>query len=165
MTSYFNKIQTYSSLRFIVEVTILAFLSRFIIVFPTAFILLFLGINIGSPNIDSYDFQNDIVFLLFFITIIGPLIETVIFQLIPISLLHFLRLPTWFILIVITLIFAAAHLEDGLINFIGMIPIGFLFNYAFWVRKKHSVGKAFFEVFIIHGLTNLLAILMYLITS
>ncbi len=159
-----TKAQTYSTWRFIVEITVLAFLSRFFIVFPTAIILYSLGINLGNANIEHFDFSKHIFQTLFFVTVIGPFIETILFQVIPISILKLLRFPARIILFITTLIFALAHLEDGLINFIGMLPIGFLFNWSFFVRSKKSFFEAFFVVFVIHGLTNLLAIILYIFT-
>lgn len=165
ISSYFRGVAGYPSIRFIIEVTALAFVSRFILVLPVVILLSAIGVDVGMANIDRLDLENKFVETVFFAVIIAPLLETIIFQLLPLKLFKILRLPVNLAIFITTLIFAYAHLEDGLVNFIGMIPIGFLFVWSFVVRERKSTSNAIFTVYIIHALTNLLATAIYLLSN
>lgn len=165
ISSYFKSITQYSTLRFILEVTALAFVSRFVIVIPAALILSALGVDLGNPNIVAFNFNKDFIPLLLYICVIAPFIETLIFQWIPLTIFKWLHFNINIAIIITTLIFAYAHLYEGLINFVGMIPIGFLLVWAFSVRRNKSTWNAIFTTFAIHGLTNLTATILYLFTQ
>ncbi len=162
ISSYFRRIANYSTIRFILEVTALAFVSRFLIVLPVVIILSLFGVDMGSPNIERLDLENNFTETVIFAVIVAPFVETLLFQLLPLKVLKFFRVPLYMAVFFTTLIFAYVHLDDGLINFIGMIPIGSLFVWSFVVREKKSLFNAIFSVFIIHSLTNLLATVIYL---
>ncbi len=160
-SNYFRRISQYSTFRFIAEVTALAFISRFIIVLPVVLLLTVFHVDLGIPNIEILQIEDQFWITVFVAVIIAPLIETVIFQWFPLLIFKLLRIPGFIAIIITTYIFAYAHLDDGLINFIGMLPIGLLFVWAFYVRKKKSLIDAFFSVFLIHAFTNLLATVIY----
>lgn len=164
-SNYFRRISQYSTLRFILEVTALAFLSRFIIVLPVVIVLSIFNVNLGTPNIEVLNIEAQFWHTVFVAVIIAPFIETIIFQWFPLQIFKLFRIPGFIAIIITTYIFAYAHLNDGLINFIGMLPIGLLFVWAFYVRKKRSLINAFFSVFAIHSFTNLLATFIYLISN
>lgn len=164
-SSYFQRIAKYPTFRFILEVTALAFVSRFFIVLPVAIILSVIGIDLGASNIESLNLSKNFVSEIFYAVILAPFIETLLFQWLPLKILRFLRIPLYLAIISTTLLFAYFHLDDGLINFIGMLPIGFLFVWAFVVRQKYSTRQAIFAVFMIHALTNLLATVIYLMSN
>lgn len=161
---YFKKIQNYDDLRFIIEITALAFLSRFFIALPIEIILEILGVKLGNPNIYNYNFAKDIWNIILYICVIAPFIETILFQLLPIKILEFIKTPKTLILIITTAVFSYAHYHEGLINAIGMIPMGFLFAWAYLVRQKKSWWKALLIVTLIHGLSNFIATILYLIS-
>lgn len=163
LANYFRRISNYTTFRFILEVTALTFISRFIIVLPIVLILTTLGVDVGEANIDNLDLQNKFLETIFFAVVIAPFLETLIFQFLPLKLFKLLRIPIELSIFITTLIFAYVHLDDGLINFIGMLPIGFLFVWSFVVRDKRSTYNAIFTVFVIHALTNLLATVIYLL--
>lgn len=163
LKKYFRRIETYSNVRFILEVTALAFVSRFLLTLPVAIILALIGFQLGDPNITMFDLKHDLIPVSLYLIVIAPFMETLLFQLLPIKVLDLFFPRAYYLLkiAVVTLIFAYAHLNEGLINFIGMLPIGFLFVWSFTVKQKQSVRLAVLSVFIIHALTNLLATLMY----
>lgn len=162
-SSYFLRISNYSTFRFILEVTALAFLSRFILVLPIALLLSIFSVDLGKPNIEVLEIENQFWQNVFIAVIIAPIIETIIFQWFPLTIFKLLRVPSIITLIITTYIFAYAHLDDGLINFIGMLPIGLLFVWAFYVRRRISVFNAMFTVFAIHSLTNALAVTLFIL--
>lgn len=166
ISSYFKNLEHHKTPGFIAEVTTLAFISRFIISFPAILIVSLLGFNLGRPNIDMFEFgnQTQTIIELIYICIIGPFIETIIFQLIPIKVLQFFRINVPITIFLTTLLFAYAHLHEGLVNFVGIMPISFLLVWAFVVRQKISTKNALFSVFFIHGLTNFIAAVLYLVT-
>lgn len=165
ISSYFKRIANYTPVRFIIEVTSLAFVSRFFIVLPVAFILALVGFDLGSVNIETLNLTTEFWRTVLLAVIIAPFVETLIFQLVPLTFFRLIRVPSVIAIILSTFLFAYAHLDDGLINFIGMIPIGFLFVWAFTVRQKRSVKEAIFVVFMIHALTNFLATILYLLSN
>lgn len=163
-SSYFTRISKYPTFRFILEVTSLAFLSRFFLVLPAAVFLSAFGVDLGTVNIEKLQLDEEFIPTVMYAVVIAPFIETLVFQWIPLSVLRFIRIPVTVAIILTTLLFAYAHLEDGLINFIGMLPIGFLFVWAFIVRQRKSKWNAIFTVYVIHGLTNLFATVLYLLS-
>lgn len=162
--TYFKKIQNYDDIRFIIELTALAFLSRFFIALPVEIFLDILGVKLGNPNIYSFNFTKDIWNILLYICVIAPFIETILFQMLPIRILEFIKIPKTLILIITTAVFSYAHYHEGLINAIGMIPMGFLFAWSYLVRQKDSWWKALLIVVIIHGLSNFIATMLYLLS-
>lgn len=161
-SAYFTKLQRYSTVRFILEIAALTVISRYFIVVPVVIVLTILGVDTGTPNMDVYKVGREPVGLFFDLIIIGPFLETWLFQWLPLKLFSLLKLPEYIRIWLTTIIFALLHLDTGLVNFIGTVPIGYLLAWAYVVRQNQA-KRAFWVVFVIHALTNLFPFLIYLL--
>ena len=91
--------------------------------------------------------------------IIVPPIETMLFQWLPLRLLHtWLKLPGWLAVLASGALFGAAHgYSSGYMNFTFLI--GLVLAWAFLVRD-HEGGKAYLWVGVVHAMRNALAALL-----
>lgn len=89
-------------------------------------------------------------------TILVPLLETMFFQSIIISILQRLRIRTNWILAITTLIFAASHLRNSTLSALNTIFLGFVLNYSYlyWLKRSTSRRIAFESSLLIHSTHN-----------
>ncbi len=162
-SAYFKKLQDYPSFRFIVEVSALTLVSRYLLVVPVVILLTIFNVDTGTPNMDVYKVGQDPFWLFIDLVLLGPLLETWLLQWLPLRVLRLIRIPETLSIWITTIVFAFLHLETGLVNFIGTLPIGYLLVWSYVVRQKKSGWKAFWIVFAIHALTNLFPFFIYVL--
>lgn len=104
------------------------------------------------------------VFIL--MTVVAPILETLLFQALPIFIVRRLKGSFGLQIAISTLLFSLAHLPEGLITGISAGLIGglyFAFAYAYW--RKRSRWKAFRVTAVAHSIHNGIAFLLLLLAG
>lgn len=161
-SSYFRRLQNRSDIRFVAEMALLTVGSRFFLAFPALLLLESVGVNTGTPNIDVYKVGQTPLALFMTLCLFSPAIETILFQWLPVKILSLFGANTFVQIFFPAIVFAFAHVDVGLINFIGNIPIGLLLTWAFVVKQRKSTWTGLWVTFAIHALSNLFPFLIYL---
>lgn len=151
--NYFQKAEKYSTLRFILELTILAFLTKIIFIIFGGIFLTILGVSI-EPDIS---FEQELlkagpIFLTILIILFASF-ETLTGQWFMIWLVsHFTR-NIWTKVLVSAAVFASLHITPMLI--ISSFPIGVILAFSFIIKRKISRWHTFWVTTAIHTLHNL----------
>ncbi|MFZ6874173.1 CPBP family intramembrane glutamic endopeptidase [Undibacterium sp. Di27W] len=93
--------------------------------------------------------------IFYYVVILGPIIETLLFQALPFSIARLLKLNIWFTLLLMTSPFALLHYPNGLIGIVNAFLGGLIYSTSFIVWEKNSYKVALCIVMAIHGLHNL----------
>ena len=89
------------------------------------------------------------------LVLLTPFIETIIFQVIVIEFLIWLRAKPWITVMVSALLFALAHYYN-VYYILAVFPSGFLFAYYYYIlRIRKDVWYALLLVTLLHALINL----------
>ncbi len=157
--NYFEKLKSYSNFRFILELTLLAFLLK--IIFGTFGVLLgtALGIDTSTDLKLEEDFISKSIFLIFILTSLYAFIETLTGQWLIIWFTSKFTKKLWIQIIASALVFAALHIDPVLIA--GTFPIGVILAWSFIVKSKKSIWEALWVTTAIHVLHNLLVLLLF----
>jgi hypothetical protein len=173
--AYFHKTEKYSIprmigefvlldvvLTFVLQIVVFLFLTVFIVI-PTLLISPKTDVN---HMLDFLNFNQDIIteatshtklatYATIFAVIVAPIMETAIFQVLPITLLSFFTKKRNLLVMVSACVFALAHVFPLLILYI--LPGGILLAWTY-VMLKGRIGwwKAFLVTAVIHGLFNLI---------
>ena len=163
ITKYIHKLQSYSDIRLILEVTVLANLWKIILVIIFTIYALADMERFDIPITQSAFrnlFYKGSVFALLYGLFLGPFIETIFAQTLVIRVMSFFTKSSIFPVIISTLIFSLIHNEGDQIFafYMGII----LATVYLLKRKTTSTLQAIKVTFIIHSLTNLFAILLIL---
>jgi hypothetical protein len=164
--NYFEHTKTYSLPRFVIELTLLAFglkiLSSIVWVIIEGLIRIVLGSvpELGQNMPEDVD-TFAIPILIFFVTI-GPALETLVGQALPIKLVSRFTTSQTAQIIVSALFFSALHYYPFLI--INVLPVGIILAWSYLYHRQTSFARAFWVTTIIHALHNLIALgLQYLV--
>lgn len=159
---YYRKTRCYSAIRYIVELVILTTLYKFLFVF--------FGLNIGELfHNDFSELQSENVnvhqnlYITEFIILAGliaPLVETMIFQWLPIQILKKFTNDYIIIILITGFIFASAHLSYDKLYAFAMLPYGIIFSWVFYCKYKVSIWSALFYTVLIHSGTNLISVFL-----
>lgn len=130
-------------------------IATFVIIIPLDFIL---------PKISKNPVTQETVLLQIILAVCwAPLSETLVFQ---VFLFWILRCLPWIrekdilIIVIASIIFGLSH-QFGITYIVGVVLIGLLYNYAYWLYEKADVMmSAFWVVFWIHLLHNLITLLI-----
>lgn len=158
LVDYLQRTREYSTLRFIVEFTLLAFPLKMLFVLPYAA----LGGKLGSTTEAVYD-GNAVKFLLL-ACVAAPLLETFVGQWVPIRLTWFFSRRWSVLLLVSSTVFAAQHLHVGFSGFLATFPVAFLLAWSFLVYREYSRWRAYWVTAAIHGLHNFITAILFLMT-
>lgn len=147
-----------SPIKFILTTVLLSILA----LIPIVFIFEYFGIDendIGGIDFNSY---SDIG-LFFMVVVVAPLVETLIFQVIPIELIQKILKKRANILAVFVsaLFFSYAHIGYSFWYFILIIPLGFLLAESYMIFQKKE-QSSYWIVTAIHALRNLIAFVFIL---
>lgn len=138
---------------------ILMTIATFVIVIPVIYIL---------PELSKHPItQENIVLQIIAALLWAPLSETLIFQ---VFLFWAFRCIPWIrekdilIIVIASIIFGIYH-PFGITYIVGVALIGLLYNYAYWMYEKKNekanvTMSAFWVVFWIHSLHNLISLLL-----
>lgn len=98
------------------------------------------------------------------IVVVAPLLETLLFQALPVFIARKCRTTLKTQIIVATIVFAVMHLAEGIAAFVAAGIIGgayFGFAYAFW--RQSSRSKAFWVTAGGHSIHNAIAFVLLLV--
>jgi hypothetical protein len=155
---YFKRTEKYSTGRYIIEITVVAFLLKII---SSIFFDLLLSLFNYHPVTDlSYE-TSQVKQGLIVVSISVPFfasIETLIGQMFIIWITSKLTKKVWIIILTSTIIFTALHIDPA--QMIAVLPVGGILAYTFWRFKSQSNWKAFWVTTTIHSLHNYIALLL-----
>ncbi|MBX4187270.1 MAG: hypothetical protein KW802_03390 [Candidatus Doudnabacteria bacterium] len=152
--NYFRNTKNYSTIRFILEMAVLAFVLK--IIFTIGAIALGVAVNLGYQN----DIQNELLsdrFLPYVIVLIVPVIETLLLGLTIFIISRFTK-NLYYQIFIAAIVFAVMHREPILM--IAMFPIGAIFSWSYKLNRRISLWRAIWVTSSIHALLNLSAILL-----
>lgn len=153
---YIQKIQSYSTLRFIVELSIVAKVLGFVSI-PLFMIEAYVTKFTYKPEVGHYsNVELIILFIIFF-----PLLETFLGQMGPILALSKFTKNKWKIILSSAIFFALLHIHPDihLAYIVAIFLAGLVYATAFFIKKQSSLKSAYFITASIHGLFNMYALL------
>lgn len=114
-----------------------------------------------DPTTFEIEFLNDIsLFGVFIVSIVlGPLVETFVFQFGVILLLKKVNLPNKIIIAISSLLFSISH-NYNFIYILAVIIPGLIYAWYFIELEKRNRMLAFFFVFLLHASSNFYAFLV-----
>ncbi|MDP2856681.1 MAG: CPBP family intramembrane metalloprotease [Bacillota bacterium] len=86
--------------------------------------------------------------------VVGPAVETLLFQALPIRLASALRAPIWLQLVVSTTLFGLAHLSGGVASVAVAVSGGLAFAWAFIKWSQASITKGLLATVLTHCWVN-----------
>ena len=158
LKNYFKHTVTYSTIRFIIESYVVATFFKFLLAFLIGGLSIAFNSKIEELPASAYQDEPSATVIFVFLCIITPILETIIFQWVPIKLLAKITPNISLIIGIDALIFTAVHwFIYGFPMFIIVLPFGIILAWGFFMNSKDSLSKAFWVTFFIHMLGNLLA--------
>ena len=156
--TYFERTRSYSTPRFIVELSLVPFGAKIAI----ALILHLVGQTPAETTTDVLA-DEGLAALFFGGLILSPLIETVVGQWLFIWLLSFLTRSTPVLVLGSALLFSALHLHVGIAGALIVFPIGIALSWSFILFRARSRQHAYWVTAAVHSLHNGVAIFLYLL--
>lgn len=169
LTKYFDNAKNYSTLRLIVEFTLLDLIAKIgVATLFSIFILIPIGLvsGTGFKLIDNFFVDQSFTTtmslgeLAIISMVIFPPFETLIFQNFVIWVLSIFTKKKALLVLISAIIFALIHLELSAI--LTIIPAGILLSWVYLIKKDESKWKAFYTTTILHISMNGLAVLLRL---
>ena len=159
---YLNKTKSYSPVRFVIELfftsKVLTFLMAGCLIMGT---LIYHHGHINSTPFHQFPAHTSLIMKFLSACILTPMIETIIFQWLFLTLLSKITSYTPLIIGVDGLLFALAHWpEYGFFKASLILPAGLILAWSFYVNNKDSFLKAFGITASIHALSNLSILLL-----
>jgi hypothetical protein len=149
--AYFERTISYSTLRFIAELTLLPLPFKFVLglLYGT-----FLGL-MGRPY-ENRDLAPDLFHsgVYTFAWFVAPWYETLIFQFLVIWLLSCARASKTIIILISTGVYAAVHYPNGIVSVLSVLPLGVVLAWSFLSLHRRSLWKAYWITSTIHFLHN-----------
>lgn len=153
--NYFKKTKSYSLIRFIIESSIVAILGKMLVAILAGTIIILLGSSHINELSTSYLETIANPFYLFsLLCILTPVLETIIFQWLPITLLQKTTSNIGFIIGIDSLIFALPHWLYSFIYMLAIFPVSIMLAWSFILNKDDSLLKALWVTASIHALIN-----------
>lgn len=150
---YFSRIEHYSLSRFIIELSFIALIGKVIVGALLSFLI---------PSLHPTDIPETLdlplIPLLFVSILLMPVLETLLFQCLPITLVKFFTARETTGIVVSSALFSFAH---GYPDFLIIVPGALVFAYAFVVRSRTSIWTAIGVTTILHTVHNMAALLLY----
>lgn len=159
---YLAKTRSYSMVRFIVEMTLLAWFLKIVMTLPISLTVLFIY---GDPEVwqnpQQVAFAARPVTTAIFALAIAPILETVMGQWAPIAVVKQWTAQKSPALAVATLVFAGLHVFSwDVMIVIATMPIGFVLAWSFIVWHHQSWVYGVGVTAAIHAVHNLIALLL-----
>lgn len=144
----------YPSIKFVVKSAFIAIMGKFIIAFLIVISTLFSNINIDDLLTASSQIElNSLPFFLF-VCFFTPLIETILFQLIPITLLQKYIANHKLIVSIDAILFASLHWYYSFAYAIILLPLASVLAWSFVLHSNDSIKKALWITAGIHAVYN-----------
>jgi len=116
-------------------------------------LLLFLPIVLAGIDISSSVGIHDIP--VWYILLVGPVVETIVFQVIPIKVALALHAPQWLQMAISTVLFALGHLSGGIGSVLVATFGGIVLAWAFIKWSRKSIVRGALAATLTHCWTNL----------
>lgn len=161
--NYLGRVEHYSTVRFIFEMTGWAFVLKllgFLLLIP---FLIFRGAPASMVTTTEQIGAGGVENLIIVTLLVSPLCETVFGQWIPIALLKILRCPVWFQLLGSAAVFALGHFQAGMVAVWITFPVGVLFSWSYIRYVNCSLWAGLAVPTVIHFLHNLVALSAFLL--
>ena len=154
--NYFEKTKSYSIWRFILEMTVLAFILKIIFIIIGLPIVGALGLNTESDLSFEKSFLDYQLWMTAGLIILFAAFETITSQMFILWLAKKISKDTAFRLLLSAIIFALLHIEPMMI--FGVFPIGLILGWAYLIYREKSLWSALWVTTTIHVLHNLFAL-------
>jgi membrane protease YdiL (CAAX protease family) len=152
ISRYLEKTKSYSPLRLIVELTLVAFVLKILV----AILLAPFAASMGAQKLLAAHNPMSPA-LLIAVLIIAPLSETLMLQWLPIRIASRFTARPAVIVSISAFLFAAAHVNPFHAAII--LPLGFILAWVFFIKRQESALTAFWVTTGVHAFHNSLAVL------
>lgn len=139
----------------------LAYLTFCAVLFPVE--LLANWLNISDKIVNSQNIPNNVWLKYLFVVLVGPILETFLYQALPfyfLSMFQFFRRHVWIIILVASIGFGLAHNFSSQSIIHGTL-VGFIFISTYIIRTKNK--DPFLTTYLLHAFFNFMAITLSLI--
>lgn len=157
LKQYIKKTRSYSTERFIFELTAIAIISKLLVAFLVAGPLIIIDVinakDLPSPTLP----KSSIFFTFLLLCIFAPILETIIVQWFPIKILQKITSRFGLVIGIDSIIFALAHWSNGFIYMAAVLPAGIVLAWSFILNADYSTFKALWVTSSIHALNNFVA--------
>jgi membrane protease YdiL (CAAX protease family) len=154
--AYFERVSSYSKPRFIIELTLMCFLLKFISVFLATIVFSWFGINSQTDTAFEQSLVSGGLVNAFFLIIIFASFETITGQWLMLWVSSKFTKSNLKRIVASAVIFSALHIEPILIA--AVFPIGLVLAWVFLTKRKTSTWEAFWVTTAIHVLHNLIVL-------
>lgn len=154
----FKYLENLNNLKFIILLTIISFVSK--IIFSSFSLLIFSIFKKQDLALLQISDQGDYTGIAAIIIggIIGPILETILNQWIPITILSKFIKNNYLVIILTSIIFALSHYPN-IAFYLPSFILGVIFSWAWIIKHKKSTKESFLVVTAIHSLHNLFSLL------
>lgn len=158
--NYFERTKKYSLVRFVFELTVLAFGLKIISSIIWTIFENILHTTLGRVPELGQNMPEDIkiypwITLMFFVTL-GPALETLLGQALPMRVVSFFTHKRAAKILVSAIFFASLHYYPFLI--VNVFPVGIILAWSYLYHRETSFARAFWVTTSIHALHNLIAL-------
>lgn len=163
MIKVIKRIESLNDISFVIIIALIAFFIKVPGILIGDFLVRLIGLT--NPQFVS-DQQIPLMSAVDFVTavIVAPPIETFFGQFLPISIVGKFTNRNSVKIFFSAIIFSLSHLP--VLGFlIGAFLIGMIFSWGYIIKSKQSKKKAFLLITLIHGLHNLIAFLLVLMSK
>lgn len=157
ISAYFNKAKTYSTMRFIGEMTVLTYFFK--IIGGTLYASIFLAITDRDITQELPTYSNTLFFFIFAVGIV-PFAETLIGQAVPVWVVSLFTRKRWLQIWVPALFFTLLH---PLAVYGSILPVGAILTWTYIIKNGHSWWQGFLVTSLLHGVHNAVAFLFLLL--
>lgn len=123
-----------------------------------AVILAFIFRDVSTPSSAKYALGNigalRFAFVFFAVVVMGPLVETLVFQVIPYKIFKMLGVNSLILCsIVISVLFLISH-TGGRNKLVQIGIVGFLYYFLYAERARAGASSPFLDIAMLHGIRN-----------
>ncbi len=154
--TYFSNAEKYSTPRFIIELTVVCFVLKFISVFIASIIFAYFKIPTQVDNSFEVGLIHGGLLPAIVQIIIFASFETLTGQWLVIWLVSKFSKSNFWKILISAIIFSALHVEAMLMA--AVFPIGLILSWTFLIKSKKSRSQAFWITTSIHVLHNLIVL-------
>jgi membrane protease YdiL (CAAX protease family) len=155
--AYFKKTKVYTPAKFILVSTLIAVAGKFGVGLLIGIFSTLNGISMDGLLETGLGKISNPVYLFFILCIMLPVVETIIFQWLPITLLEKITSNIKLIIGIDAALFAFAHWDYSFIYVLTVLPLALVLAWSFIAHNNDSLLKAGILTASIHALYNFTA--------
>lgn len=161
-TNYFKKAEKYHTLRFIVEITLVAFLLKILsIIFFDTILALFNVHLTTNLSFEKSQVQEGLIWIAISVPLFAAF-ETLTSQMFITWLVSRFTQNFWPKFVIATIVFTLLHVDPSLM--VAIWPVGALLTWTYLIKRKKGRWEAFWVTTAIHSIHNYLALLLVWLT-